>query len=137
MLIITRILYTRHNHVAEFGSGRIYVAEFGSGAIWKHVVTLPGHRRLLAYWLFLLFSRHISRTQSFQQNRHVFVHALVALKLLVSLKSHLVACSVRILNSPGQTDRRTRRTTTVTLAAHARRGLTRRMQCIALLYWAR
>ena len=46
--------------------------------------------------------------------------ALVALKLLVSLISRLVACSARIV-----ADRRTHRTTTVTLAAHARRGLTR------------
>ena len=45
---------------------------------------------------FSLFSRHISRTQSFQQNRHIFL-ALAALKLLVSLISRLVACSVRIV----------------------------------------
>ena len=61
---------------------------------------------------------HISRTQSFQQNRHIIFLALVALKLLVSLISRLVACSARIV-----VDRQTHRTTTVTLAAHARRGL--------------
>ena len=61
---------------------------------------------------------HISRTQSFQQNRHISFHALVALKLLVSLISRLVACSARIV-----VDRQTHRQTTVTLAAHARRGL--------------
>ena len=44
--------------------------------------------------------------------------ALVALKLLVSLISRLVACSARIV-----LDRQTHRKTTVTLAAHARRGL--------------
>ena len=55
--------------------------------------------------------------QSFQQNRHIIFHALVALKLLVSLISRLVACSARIV-----VDRQTDRTT-VTLAAHARRGL--------------
>ena len=49
-------------------------------------------------------------------------HALVALKMLVSLISHLVACSPRIVVDK-QTDRHTHRTTTVTLAAHARRGL--------------
>ena len=70
------------------------------------------------YWLFSLFSRHISRTQSFQQNRHILFLALVALKLLVSLISRLVACSARIV-----ADKQTHRTTTVTLAAHARRGL--------------
>ena len=49
------------------------------------------------YWLFRLFSRHISRTLSFQQNRHIDFLALVALKLLVSLISRLVACSPRIV----------------------------------------
>ena len=43
---------------------------------------------------FDLFSHHISRTQSFQRNRHIIFLALVALKLLVSLISRLVACSV-------------------------------------------
>ena len=57
---------------------------------------------IYAYWLFRLFSHHISQMQSFQKNCHVLFHALVALKLLVSLIN---------------------RTTTVTLAAHARRGL--------------
>ena len=36
-----------------------------------------------AYCLFRLFSRHISGTQSFQQNPHITFLALVALKLLV------------------------------------------------------
>ena len=49
------------------------------------------------YWLFRLFSRHISRTQSFQQNRHTLFLAPVALKLLVSLISRPVACSLRII----------------------------------------
>ena len=46
--------------------------------------------------------------------------AHVPLKLLVSLISRLVACSARIV-----ADRHTHRPTTVTLAAHARRGLIR------------
>ena len=50
-----------------------------------------------------------------------FFHALVALKLLVSLVSRLLAYSARIVVDR-QTDRQTRMTT-VTLAAHARRGL--------------
>ena len=77
-------------------------------------------------WLFSLFSRHISRTQSFQQNRHIIFPALVALNRLVSLMSRLVACSARIVadrQTNRQTDRQTHRTTTVTLAAHSRRGL--------------
>ena len=65
---------------------------------------------LICNWLFRLFSRHISRTQSFQQNRHISFHALVALKLLVSLVSRLVACSARIVvdrQTNRQTDTRT------------------------------
>ena len=61
---------------------------------------------LICNWLFRLFSRHISRTQSFQQNRHIDFHALVALKLLVSLISRFVACSARIVVDK-QTDRHT------------------------------
>ena len=56
------------------------------------------------------------------RNRHISFLALVALKLLVSLISRLVACSARIAIDR-HTDTQTHRTTTVTLAAHARRGL--------------
>ena len=49
---------------------------------------------------------HISRTQSFQQNRLFNFRALVALKMLVSLISRLVACSPRIVVDK-QTDRQT------------------------------
>ena len=55
---------------------------------------------------FRLFSRYISQTQSFQQNRHIVFHALVALKMLVSLISRLVAYSPRIIVDK-QTDRQT------------------------------
>ena len=68
--------------------------------------------------------------QSFQQNRHIFFHALVALKMLVSLISRLIACSPRIVvdkQTDRQTDTQTHRTTTVTLAVHARRGLIKAM----------
>ena len=57
---------------------------------------------------------HISRTQSLQQNRHMIFHALVALKLLVSLISRLVACSARIVvdrQTNRQTDKQTNRQT--------------------------
>ena len=53
-----------------------------------------------------------ARTQSFQQNRHIVFLALVALKLLVSLISRLVACSARIVvdrHTDTQTDRHTER----------------------------
>ena len=46
---------------------------------------------------FVCFLRYISQTQSLQQNRHIIFLALVALKLLVSLISRLVACSPRIV----------------------------------------
>ena len=58
----------------------------------------------------------------------LFFPALVALNLLVSLISRLVACSARIVadkQTGKQTDKQTHRTTTVTLATHARRGLIR------------
>ena len=69
-------------------------------------------------WLFRLFSRHISGTQSFQENCHININVLVAQKPLVPLIGRLVACSART-----RTDRQTNRPSTVTLAAHARRGL--------------
>ena len=56
---------------------------------------------------FLASFHDIYRTQSFQQNRHVIFPALVALKLLVSLISRLVACSPRFrpdTQTDGQTD---------------------------------
>ena len=46
------------------------------------------------------------RTQLFQQNHHIIFLALVALKLLVSLISLLVACSARIVVDR-QTDKQT------------------------------
>ena len=51
-----------------------------------------------------------------------FMPLHIALKLLVSLISRFVACSAGIVVDR-QTHRQTHRTTTVTLAAHARRGL--------------
>ena len=60
---------------------------------------------------FACFSRHISQTQSFQQNCHIVFHALVALKLLVSLISRLVACNPRIVidtHTDRQTDTQTK-----------------------------
>ena len=51
--------------------------------------------------------------------------------MLVSLISRLVACSPRIVVDK-QTDRHTHRTTTVTLAAHARRGLMKGTKVLTL-----
>ena len=89
----------------------------------EHLLTNVFTPMKRATYMYVLISRHISRMQSFQQNRHIIFLALVALKLLVSLIICLVACSARIVVDT-QTDRqRTDRHTTVTLAAHARRGL--------------
>ena len=63
---------------------------------------------------------------SLERSRFIIFHALVALKLLVSLISSPVACSPRIVvdnQTDRQTDRQTHRQSTVTLAAHARGGL--------------
>ena len=46
---------------------------------------------------FFACSHAISPKRRGEQNRHIIFHALVALKLLVSLISFLVACSARIL----------------------------------------
>ena len=51
-----------------------------------------------------------------------YFHSLEALKRLISLISRLVACSARIVVDK-LTDRQTHRPSTVTLAAHAHRGL--------------
>ena len=90
--------------------------------------TKPGRGKpvlIMHIGFFACFSRHISRTQLFQQNRHIIFLALVALKLLVSLISRLVACSARIVvdrQTDRQTHRQIHRMTTVTLTAHAHRG---------------
>ena len=52
-----------------------------------------------------LSSRHISRTQSFQENCPFIFQVRVVLKTLVSLMGRLVACSARIA---AETDRQTR-----------------------------
>ena len=61
-----------------------------------------------------------------------FYLALVALKLLVSLISRLVACSAKMVVDRQQTHR----TTTVTLAAHARRGLIIFVLCALVTYYS-
>ena len=80
--------------------------------------------------LSLVFTPYLSNAVV-SANRHIIFHALVALKLLVSLISRLVACSARIVVDR-QTNRQTHRPTTVTLAAHARRGLINRTALIVL-----
>ena len=58
--------------------------------------------------LFRLFSRHISGTQSFQENRHVFIHLLVVHNPLVPLIARLIACSAGT-RADRQTERQTDR----------------------------
>ena len=60
--------------------------------------------------------------QYFYENRYFKNQASVALNPLVAVFGRLVARSARIRGT-GQTDGRTDRPSTVTLAAHARRGL--------------
>ena len=67
----------------------------GIGAGKKREKTGRGKPVLIMHIGF--FACFISRTQSFQQTRHIIFHALVALKLLVTLLSRLVACSARIV----------------------------------------
>ena len=77
--------------------------------------SLPERARALsiARWLFACFSSHISGTQSFQENRHVFIHLLIVHNPLVPLIGRLVVCSART-RADRQTDGQTDRTTTVT-----------------------
>ena len=75
----------------------------------------------------------ISLERLFQQNRHIIFLVLVALKLLVSLISRLVACSARIVvdtHTDRQTD--TQNDYCNPLAAHARRGLITLTTCTCI-----
>ena len=62
------------------------------------------------------------------QNPHIIFHSLVALKRFVLLISRRVGYSARIVVDK-QTDKQTHRPSTVTLAAHARRGLILHSPC--------
>ena len=68
-------------------------------------VTLAAHARRGLIIIMLMYTIHV---HVYQQNRHIIFHALVALKLLVSLISRLVACSPRIVIDR-QRDRHTER----------------------------
>ena len=96
----------------------------GEKLTWLYNLPVRARARSTALWLFRLFSRHISRTQSFQENHQINFQARVLLKPLVSLIGRLVACGARIA-ADGQTDTHTHtdQVATVTLAAHAGRGL--------------
>ena len=72
-------------------------------------------------WLFSLSSRHISRTQSFQEKSPIKIKDLATLKRFVAVIGRPVPCTARLASRRTQTDR----PSTVTLAAHARRGLNR------------
>ena len=70
--------------------------------------------RSITRWLFRLFSRYISGMQSFKENGRIKINALIH-KSLVPLIGRLVARSA--------ITRAADRPSTVTLAAHAHRGL--------------
>ena len=72
----------------------------------------------LAYAFSLVFTPYLWTAVVSGKSPH-YINLLVVHNPLVSLIGRLVACSART-----HADRRTDRTTTVTLAAHARRGLT-------------
>ena len=67
-----------------------------------------------------------ARTQPFQENRHFNFRVLVTLKLTMAFISRVVSCSARIVLDR-QTHTPTHRPSIVTLAAHERRGLIRRI----------
>ena len=75
--------------------------------------------------------RHNFGTKRFKEKSLFIFHARIALKSLILLFVRLIARGARIgkthTHTHTQTDRQTDRTSTVTLA-HARRGLTSRMQ---------
>ena len=81
--------------------------------------------------------------QYFYENRYFKNQASVALNPLVSLFGRFVARSARISGTgqtDGRTDRQNDRPSTVTLAAHARRGLTTLLNrctctCLSVLKW--
>ena len=74
----------------------------------RHGSHVPTHIRACAMdrsrKLFRLFSRHISGTQSFRENRHIHIDLLVVHNPLVPLIGRLVACSART-RADRQTDR--------------------------------
>ena len=76
--------------------------------------------------------------QYFYENRHFKNQASVALNPLVSLFGRLVARSGRKRGNrqtDGRTDGQTYRPSTVTLAAHARRGLIKGLHCTEGSSW--
>ena len=73
-----------------------------------------------AYWLFRLFSRYLSNAVVSAKSPHYFSYPCSSEAVGIA---HKPPRSLWCENSRGQTDTQTHRTTTVTLAAHARRGL--------------
>ena len=63
------------------------------------------------------------RIRQFKEKRHFNITANLMLNTMVSFVILLIVRTARIACADRQTDRQTHETTTVTLAAHARRGL--------------
>ena len=91
-------------------------------------------------WLFSLSSRHISRTQSFQEKRQINIKDLATLKRFVAVIGRPVPCTARLASdrrTDGRTDKQTDRPSTVTIAAHARQGLMMRHPSIPFISYKR
>ena len=83
------------------------------------VAVKPNAIMHIGFWL--VFMAYLSNAVISGETPFIF-QARIVLKPLVSLIGRLIACSARI-SVDTQTDRQTDKPTTVTLAAHARRGL--------------
>ena len=105
--------------VLTLSAGRMRLPS-AQGVSYTHAIHVYTHALIMHIGFLACFHAISLECSRFKRNRHVVFLALVALKLLVSLISRLVACSARIV-----ADKQTHRTTTVSLAAHAHRGLMR------------
>ena len=80
---------------------------------------------------------HSKNVNSFQEKRPIKIKDLATLKRLVAVIGRPVPCTARLASrrTDRQTDRQTDRPSTVTLAAHARRGLTTHPSTTAAIYF--
>ena len=74
------------------------------------------------------------RIRQFKEKRHFNIAANLTLNTMVSFVILLIVCTARLACADRHTDKHTHETTTVTFAAHARRGLitTHTMYCTVM-----